>query len=206
MTKTIWFASSNPNKVLELEKFFQPYGYKIKSLLDLDQDLHIIENGSTYEENALIKAQTLATYLKQNNLNEEDSIIIADDTGLEIVALENFPGIFSERWKGDMTFYEAMEVILKKLEPKKNRKAKMVTAIVCIDFKNQTTKTFIGELNGKIALAISDTPGFGYDPFFYLPNKKLTLSEISKEEKNEISHRGLALKQLVAYLKQTQNS
>ncbi|MBE4703972.1 RdgB/HAM1 family non-canonical purine NTP pyrophosphatase [Spiroplasma platyhelix] len=203
MNKIIWFASSNSNKVLELENFFQPYGYKIKSLLDLDQPLNIIENGSSYEENALIKAKALSNYLI-NQKNDSDTIVIGDDTGLEIVALENFPGIFSERWKGDMSFYQAMEVILKKLENKKNRKAKMVTAIVCIDNKNKITKTFIGQLNGKIAAAISATQGFGYDSFFYLPNKKVTLSEISKAEKNEISHRGLALKQLLVYLNETQ--
>lgn len=198
MSKTIWFASSNRNKVLELENFFQPYGYKVKSLLDLDQSLNIVENGSSYQENALIKAKMLTDYLITKNIT--DAIVIGDDTGLEIIALENFPGIFSERWKGEMSFHEAMEVILKKLENKKNRKAKMITAIVCIDSKNKTTKTFIGELNGKIAPTISATPGFGYDAFFYLPDKKVTLSEISKTEKNQISHRGQALKQLLNYL------
>lgn len=198
MNKVIWFASSNPNKVLELEKFFQPYGYTVKSLLDLDQSLNIVENGSSYQENALIKAKVLSDYLI--NHDTRDALVVGDDTGLEILALENFPGIFSERWKGDMTFYQAMEVILKKLANKKNRKAKMITAIVCIDNKNKVTKTFIGELHGKIAATISKQEGFGYDAFFYLPDKKVTLSEISKEEKNQISHRGQALKQLLNYL------
>lgn len=198
MDKTIWFASSNRNKVLELENFFQPYGYQVKSLLDLDQPLNIVENGSSYQENALIKAKILSDYLQQHKI--KDAIVVGDDTGLEIGALENFPGIFSERWKGEMSFYQAMEVILQKLENKKNRKARMVTAIVCIDNKNKVTKTFIGQLNGKIATSISSTAGFGYDAFFYLPDRKVTLSEISKAEKNEISHRGQALKQLLNYL------
>lgn len=199
MANTIWFASSNKNKVIELEKFFHPYNYKIKSLLDLEKKVDIIENGSSYQENSLIKAQTLLEYLKKNNYQNID-LIIGDDTGLEIEALENFPGIFSERWKGDMTFYQAMEVILKKIENKKNRKAKMITAIVCIDNRNKTTETFIGELEGKIANKVVAIDGFGYDPFFYLPSKKVTLHEISKEEKNQISHRAKALKQLLNYL------
>lgn len=91
MDKTIWFASNNFNKVLEVEKILQPYGYTVKSLLDLDEPLTIIEDGKTYEENALIKVHALHKRIGH------DAIIIADDTGLEIVALDNFPGIFSDR-------------------------------------------------------------------------------------------------------------
>lgn len=200
MLETIWFASSNSNKVLELKKFFQPYGYIVKSLLDLDEKLIIIEDGKTYQENAFIKAKALSDFL-QNKWAINNAIVIGDDTGLEIEALANFPGIFSERWKGEMNFQQAMQVLLNKLVKEKNRNAKMITAIVCIDNKNKVTKTFIGELAGKIAREISPKQGFGYDPFFYLPNKRVTLSEISKEEKNQISHRGQALKQLIAYLK-----
>lgn len=195
MTKTLWFASSNQNKVLEVANFFQPYGYTIKSLLDLDQPLIIVESGKTYQENALIKAHALANYL--NN----DSVVIADDTGLEIVALDDFPGIYSERWKGDMNFHQAMELILQKLIDKPNRQARMITVIAYFDKKKQITKTFTGILNGEIAKKItSDQNGFGYDGFFYLPKQKLTLHEISKEEKNQISHRAIALKQLLNYL------
>lgn len=200
MLETIWFASSNSNKVLELKKFFQPYGYIVKSLLDLGENLTIIENGETYQENAFIKAKVLSNFL-QDKYAISNAIVIGDDTGLEIEALDNFPGIFSERWKGEMDFQQAMEVLLNKLTKEKNRNAKMITAIVCIDNKNKVTKTFIGQLTGKIAREISSKQGFGYDSFFYLPNKRVTLSEISKEEKNQISHRGQALKQLIAYLK-----
>ncbi|MGL5268769.1 MAG: RdgB/HAM1 family non-canonical purine NTP pyrophosphatase [Spiroplasma sp.] len=200
MLKTIWFASSNNNKVLELKKFFQPYNYLVKSLLDLDQALKIIENGNSYQENAFIKAKALSDFLKSKS-TDIDAIVIGDDTGLEIEALDNFPGIFSERWKGDMSFHQAMQVILDKLVNQKNRKAKMITAIVCIDNKNKVTKTFIGQLEGKIAREISSKQGFGYDSFFYLPDKKMTLSEMTKNEKNQISHRGQALKQLLNYLK-----
>lgn len=198
MAEIIWFASSNKNKVLELENFFQPHGYQVKSILDLDHPLNIVENGSTYEENALIKAKALSDYLAKQGIT--NAVVIGDDTGLEIIALENFPGIFSERWKGDMNFNEAMNVILEKMVNKQNRKAKMVTAIVCIDNKNKQTKIFIGELYGQIAMHVSATPGFGYDSFFYLPDRKVTLSEISKTEKNKISHRGQALQQLLTYL------
>lgn len=202
MDKIIWFASSNENKVVELKKFFHPYNYIVKCLLDLDRTLNIIENGKSYQENALIKVKSLASYLKDKNIIGDDSdvIIIGDDTGLEIEALDNFPGIFSERWKGDMTFYQAMEVILQKLKDQENRKATMITAIVCLNNKEKTIKTFIGKLAGEIAQEISSIKGFGYDPFFYLPERKITLSEISKEEKNKISHRGKALAHLLVYL------
>lgn len=197
MEKIIWFASNNHHKVVEVEKFFQPYGYQIKSLLDLDDEITIVETGKTYQENALIKAQALADYLNH------DAVVIADDTGLEITALDDFPGIYSNRWRGDMNFHQAMEVILQKLADKKNRQARMITVVVYIDNKNQITKTFTGVLNGEIAQKItSDKDGFGYDGFFYLPKEKVTLDEISKEEKNQISHRGLALKQLLEYLNQ----
>lgn len=195
MNKTLWFASSNRNKIIEVEKFFQPYGYKIKSLLDLDDKLTIDESGKTYQENALIKARVLANYLNH------DSVVIADDTGLEIVALDNFPGIYSERWRGDMNFHQAMEVILQKLTDKNDRTARMITVIAYIDNKNRITKTFTGILNGEIAKKItSDENGFGYDGFFYLPQQKITLYEMSKAKKNQISHRAQALKQLLAYL------
>lgn len=201
MNKIIWFASANKNKVLELKKYFYPYGYLVKSLLDLNESLNIVENGSCYQENALIKVKALAQYLNKNHISTNEDIIIADDTGLEIEALDNFPGIFSERWKGDMSFYQAMQVILKKMINKVNRKAIMITALVYFDSKNKITKTFIGRLEGEIAKEIKVKQGFGYDPFFYLPNKGLTLSEISQEEKNKISHRGQALNQLIDYLK-----
>lgn len=203
MNKIIWFASSNKNKILELENYFHPYNYTIKSLLDLNQNLNIIESGSSYQENAEIKVKTLENYLILNKIIDENTIIIADDTGLEILSLENFPGIYSDRWKGDMNFTQAMELIIQKLNFKKNRKAIMTTVIFCIDVKNKTTKIFTGKLKGKIAIQISSTQGFGYDPFFYLPNKKITLAELSKEEKNKISHRGQALKQLLDYLNLT---
>lgn len=195
MDKILWFASSNRNKVIEVEKFFQPYGYKIKSLLDLDDNLTIVESGKTYQENALIKARALANYLNH------DAIVIADDTGLEITALDDFPGIYSERWRGDMNFHQAMEVILQKLSDKANRQARMITVVAYIDNKKRITKTFTGVLNGEIAKEItSDEKGFGYDGFFYLPKQKVTLYQISKTEKNQISHRAQALKQLLDYL------
>ncbi len=195
MDKILWFASSNRNKVIEVEKFFQPYGYKIKSLLDLDHNLTIVENGKTYQDNALIKARILANYLN------DDAVVIADDTGLEITALDDFPGIYSERWRGDMNFHQAMEVILQKLVNETNRQARMITVIAYIDNKKQITKTFTGVLNGEIAKKItSDENGFGYDGFFYLPKQKITLYEMSKAEKNQISHRAQALKQLLNYL------
>lgn len=200
MFETIWFASSNHNKVLELKIFFQPYGYLVKSLLDLDENLTIIEDGKTYQENAFIKAKTLSVFLK-DKYAISDAIVIGDDTGLEIEGLDNFPGVISARWKGEMSFHQAMQVLLDKMENVKNRKAKMITVIVCIDNKNNVTKTFVGQLEGKIAREISAKPGFGYDSFFFLPNKKIMLSEISTEEKNQISHRGQALKQLIEYIK-----
>lgn len=100
-----------------------------------------------------------------------------------------------------MNFHQAMEVILGKLANKINRHAKMVTVIAYLDYQNKISKTFIGVLNGEIAPKItSDNNGFGYDGFFYLPEQKMTLHEMTKSQKNQISHRALALNQLLEYL------
>ncbi|MDI4567965.1 MAG: non-canonical purine NTP pyrophosphatase, partial [Mycoplasma sp.] len=166
MKTTIWFASNNKNKILELKNYFANYGFTIKSLLDLDSGFDIEEDGNTYRENALIKAKTLYSYLLKNKIDDQNYVVIADDTGLEIECLNNFPGIYSNRWKKDLTFVEAMQIIIKKMENCNNRKAKMITTIVCIN--RNITKSFTAILNGLIVKKIKDSNGFGYDPFFYL--------------------------------------
>lgn len=198
MHKVIWFASSNSNKILEVKKLLKPKGYCVKSLFDLPEKIEIKETGNSYQENALIKANTLAQIVK--------APVIGDDTGLEIVALDHFPGLYSQRWKGSMTFYQAMENILQQMNKVTNRKAFMITAISYVDIEKKINKIFLGQLEGKITNNLSlATDGFGYDQIFYIPSKKATLYEMGPEEKNKISHRYQALLQLLNFLEQENN-
>lgn len=195
MDKTLWFASRNIHKIQEVQKFLAPKGYLVKSLLDLPNEVLINENGISYEENALIKANTLAQITNQP--------AIGDDTGLEILALDNFPGLYSERWKGSLTFHQAMENILEQMSGITNRQAAMVTALAYVDLENNINKVFLGKLEGEIADTLSENnDGFGYDQIFYVPSKHATLYQMGPEEKNKISHRSQVLMQLVNFLQQ----
>lgn len=194
MNKTLFFASSNQHKVEEVRLFFKKYGYEIKSLLDLNQDIKIEETGKTYRDNALIKAKALEKYV--------NIPIIADDSGLEISALDNFPGVYSQRWKGDMSYFQAMKVIIEKLKVSNNRDAFMISYLVYYDYKNNIIKEFEGKLKGQIVKKIvkEKKDNFGYDQIFYISEKKKTFYQMGINSKNKISHRFQVLEKLVEFL------
>lgn len=192
--KILWFASTNIGKINEIKHILQPKGYIIKSILDLNSPIKINETGISFIENAVLKARTLAKLVSDP--------VIADDSGLEILALNNFPGINSARWKGEMSYHDAMLDILEQMKNEINREAVFISAIAYVDFDRKISKTFIGKLEGEITTELKGHDGFGYDQIFYVPTVHATLGELSLADKNKISHRNAAIQQLLAFLQE----
>ena len=189
--KEILIATNNPHKVAEYSAMLEKIGYSVRSLADFG-DIEIEENGQTFEENALIKARTLY---------EMTGIMsIADDSGIEIEALDNGPGVHSARWYHELGDWGKNEKVLELLKDKDNRKAHFICCIAVVD--KDTEEVFRGQLDGEIAMEQRGENGFGYDPIFLRPETQKTNGEISMEEKNRISHRAKALSQALAYLRE----
>lgn len=188
--KEILIATANKHKIEEYRKMLEPYGYLIKSLDDY-APLEIVEDGNSFAENALIKARALYALTKVR--------VIADDSGLEIKALDNQPGIYSARYLGvDTPYQKKNQIILERLKDIKDRQARFVCAIALVEDGEE--KVFIGTFNGSIAYVAKGENGFGYDPIFYVDDYQLTAAELACEIKNRISHRGQALSQVLPYL------
>ena len=191
--KEIVIASKNEHKIIEISNILIPLGYKVFSLFDFDYFPEIIEDGDSFKENALIKAKTLALHLNKT--------VIADDSGLEVFALNNEPGIYSARYAGlDKSYNDNNELLLKNLEGVEDRGARFVTSM-CVYYMDKDSIFVEDYLYGEISKDYKGDNGFGYDPIFYVPNLNKNLAELSLEEKNKISHRALCLKQLIKYLK-----
>lgn len=184
---TIVIATNNQNKAREFREMFADKNIDFKTLADFPELGKIIENGDSFEENATIKAQAI---FERTNL-----AVLADDSGLEVPALNNEPGIHSARYAGDHDDDANNKKLLAKLGDSDKRDAKFVTCLVLL---NQHGEKFVvyGTVEGTILKAPRGDNGFGYDPLFYVPSKKKTTAEMSDHEKNEISHRGNAIKQL----------
>lgn len=183
----IVIATNNQNKAREFREMFADKNIDFKTLADFPELGKIIENGESFEENATIKAQAI---FERTNL-----AVLADDSGLEVPALNNEPGIHSARYAGDHDDDANNKKLLAKLGDSDKRDAKFVTCLVLL---NQHGEKFVvyGTIEGTILKAPRGDNGFGYDPLFYVPSKKKTMAEMSDYEKNEISHRGNAIKQL----------
>ena len=182
------FASKNKGKITEVTEIFSTEGIKILSLIGLDFP-KIIENGSTFEANAKIKAKTVFDDLRIP--------VISDDSGLEVAQLDGHPGVFSARYAGEYASdQENNEKLLNNLknfdEP---HFAKYVCAAVYYDGKNYFSTH--GEVKGKIVGKGRGSNGFGYDPYFILEGYELTMAELSLYEKNIISHRSKAFNELI---------
>jgi len=188
--KKIIFATHNVGKVREFAQMMGKYKVEVLSLLDINYEDEISENGTTFEENALIKAREIASQYK--------SIVVADDSGLEIDALHGAPGVYSARYAGISRCDNAnMEKVLEGLKdvPAKERTARFVCVLVLIDEKGEEV-VVRGTCEGEIWHEKRGTSGFGYDPIFYLPELDKTMAELSKDEKNALSHRGSAFKKI----------
>ena len=183
--KSIILASNNKDKVKEVKEILK--GYDIISMKEAGIDVDIEENGTTFEENALIKARAIMKLTGQ--------ITMADDSGLEIDYLNKAPGVYSARFMGHDTSYDIKnKALIQKLEGVKgsDRSGRFVCAIaVCFPDGREIVKR--GTMEGLIAEEIKGDNGFGYDPIVYLPEYGRTSGELAPEEKNKISHRGKAL-------------
>lgn len=183
--KSIILASNNKDKVKEVKEILK--GYDIISMKEAGIDVDIEENGTTFEENALIKARAIMKLTGQ--------ITMADDSGLEIDYLNKAPGVYSARFMGHDTSYDIKnKALIQKLEGVKgsDRSGRFVCAIaVCFPDGSEIVKR--GTMEGLIAEEIKGDNGFGYDPIVYLPEYGKTSGELAPEEKNKISHRGKAL-------------
>lgn len=193
MKKQLVLASNNKNKLKEIKSILKDY-YDVVSLKDLGITIDIEETGSTFEENALIKAKAIY------DITGKDAL--SDDSGLMTEALNGAPGVYSARFSGALEDidYNNNLFLLKKLHGCNNREAKFVSVIVLY----RGDKNYIsvrGEACGKVLEEPKGTGGFGYDPLFYSYDLKKTFGEASEAEKNSISHRAKALENLLKELK-----
>lgn len=188
--KTVLIATKNKGKAKEFETLFHPKGYQVITLLDFDNSIDVEETGETFEENAILKAEAIA--------REFGRIVIADDSGLIVDALDGRPGVYSARYAGEEKNDAANTAkVLDELEgiPEPERTARFYCALALAS-PNQQTITVSGTVEGVIAKKPAGENGFGYDPVFYVKEKGKTMAELDSEEKNAISHRANALKAL----------
>lgn len=190
MKQRLIFATGNQDKMREIREILGDKDYEILSMKEAGIDLEIVEDGSTFEENAMIKAKAV--------MEATGALTLADDSGLEIDAFGGGPGIYSARYLGtDTSYIEKNKVILEKLKdiPEEKRTARFVCAIAAA-FPNGQTLTTRGTMEGIIGYEAKGENGFGYDPIFYLPQLEKYSAELSRDEKNSLSHRGEALRKM----------
>ena len=183
-------ATRNSGKLREIQAILAPLGLKILSLRDFPRIPEIIEDGQTFEENAVKKAAAVS--------RQTGRMAIADDSGLAVDALQGRPGVFSSRYAGEKaTDAERYQKLLKEMAgtPLGKRGAAFICT-VAVAAPDGKAETVVGQCRGEIALAPKGSHGFGYDPVFYLPEWGKTMAELEPEVKNRISHRALALEKL----------
>ena len=191
----IIFATGNKGKLAEIEKILDNNKFEIISMKEAGFNGEIIEDGTTYEENALIKVRAVREYLAASGYQGE-YIVMADDSGLEVYYLGGKPGIYSARFMGEDTPYSVKnQAIIDALDgvPDEQRGARFVCAIAII-FPDGTEKTTRAYYEGLVAREAKGTNGFGYDPMFFVPRFNATDAELPIEIKNHYSHRAQALR------------
>ena len=189
-------ATSNEDKVREIDEILEGTGYRAVSMKEAGIMADIIEDGKTFEENALIKARAV------HALAKPDDYVMADDSGLCIDALDGAPGIYSARFCGENSTYpEKFAKIFSMLEgvPEEKRTARFVCAVAVVR-PDGTSFTVRGECEGVLHEKPAGENGFGYDPIFYVPEFGMTTAQMPPEQKNSISHRGRALRKMVEEL------
>ena len=188
--KELILASNNAHKVEEIKSILDDY--KILTLKDIGYYEEIIEDGTTFEENALIKARTIAKY--------SGKVAISDDSGLSVALLDGRPGVYSARYSAEQTDEKNIEKVLSELNGEKSE-AKFVSVIALVR-PDGSEITFRGECHGEIIFEKRGNNGFGYDPIFYVPSLEKTFAELTPEQKNSISHRKESLEKFSKYLKE----
>lgn len=193
--KTLIIATKNKGKIREIKELLEGTPWEIRSMAEAGFDQDIVEDGETFEENALIKARAIHRIT--------GGIVLADDSGLEVDFLNQAPGIYTARFLGE----HAQDVdrcrgLLSLLDGVSDpyRKARFVCSAAIVSGEGEMTVR--GALEGEIALQAAGTNGFGYDPIFWVPEYGKTLAQLDSETKNRISHRGKAFRKVAEYLKQ----
>lgn len=188
MRKQIIFATGNKDKMREIREIMADVDVDVISMKEAGIVVDVVEDGETFEENSLIKAKAIAAHT--------DAIVLADDSGLEIDYLDKAPGVYSARFMGEDTSYDIKnQALIDKLDgvPKEERTARFVCAIGAV-LPNKETLVVRETMEGYIGYEIAGENGFGYDPIFYLDEFGCSSAALSREQKNEISHRGKALR------------
>ena len=194
--KKIIFATTNQGKVREVKMMMEDFGVDFVTMKDAGIDIDIVEDGKTFEENAIIKAKTI--------MEATGEIALADDSGLEVDYLDGAPGIYSARFLGEDTPYSEKNAdIIRRLEGVEgsDRSARFVCAMA-VAFPDGRIRTCRGTIEGVIDYKEKGTNGFGYDPIVYVPEYGMTTGEMEPELKNSISHRGKALEQVKKILEE----
>ena len=194
---TIIFATGNKNKMIEIRMILADLGCRILSQKEAGIQADVVEDGQTFEENALIKATTIADIARKMP-EYKNAVVLADDSGLEIDALNKEPGIYSARYMGEDTSYDIKnQALIDRLEgvPDEKRTARFVCAIAAA-LPDGSTEVVRGTMEGRIGYEITGENGFGYDPIFYLPQFGCSSAELEPEKKNELSHRGEGLRKM----------
>ena len=185
-------ASKNQKKLVEMNDILSHLGIEVCSEAEAGVDLEVEETGTTFEENSLLKAKAV--------MEASGLPAIADDSGLCVDCLNGAPGVYSARYGGEgLSDEDRYRMLLENMRGQMTRAAKFVSVITCC-FPNGDVLTARGECPGTIAFAPMGEGGFGYDPVFFLPKLKKTFAQLTAEEKNAISHRGLALEAFQAKL------
>lgn len=184
------FATNNTHKTEEVRQLLAGQ-YQVLNLKDIGCDTDIPETGNTFAENARLKTSFVESHYQMD--------CFADDSGLEVQALNNAPGIYSARYAGQRGDRENLELLLKNMEGQVNRKARFKTVVSLVQ-QNQHY-FFEGVINGTITQEPSGVSGFGYDPIFVPDGYDITFAEMSMAQKNEISHRAQAMRKLISFLK-----
>lgn len=188
--RKLLIATKNEGKVKEFKRRFESEDITVISLLDLEEAPDVAETGSTFAENAVLKAEAIMRLTNQP--------VIADDSGLVVDALDGDPGVYSARYAGlDKDDEANIDKVLKEMKgiPEGKRTASF-QCVLAVAIPDKKTEVFSGACNGTIAFERSGNYGFGYDPIFYVPSYGKTMAELSPDEKNAISHRGKALDRL----------
>lgn len=190
------FATGNKDKLREIKEIMADTDYEIVSMKEAGINIDIVEDGSSFEENALIKARAIA--------KASGCLTLSDDSGLVIDYINGEPGIYSARYMGEDTPYDVKNTeLIRRLENAEGdeRAARFVCACAAV-FPDGTEKVVTATMEGQIAYKIAGENGFGYDPILYLPEYGCNSAELSREEKNKISHRGKALRMMRDILKE----
>ena len=205
MRRQIIFATGNEGKMLEIRDILKDIEADILSMKEAGLETDIVEDGASFEENAVIKAKAVSDLLARHAGGKyKEAIVLADDSGLEIDYLHKEPGIYSARYLGENTPYSVKnQNLLERLAgvEQERRSARFVCAIAAV-MPDGEVLTTLGTIEGRIDDQAKGSNGFGYDPIFYVPELGCTTAELPEEEKNRISHRGRALEAMKLKLDQ----